>query len=148
MNHLKEIRKSFGLSKWRLARETGLNWKTVHRIERGEHLPFESSKEKIAAYLGVDVETVFPSKDVAHLLVTEPRPIVARKRARSGNVRMVGYVLDRNLRRCGGIQVRLMSGRKKIASMSSEADGRFIFNKVSPGEYQVVSKGVQLNVEV
>ncbi|MBU1022898.1 helix-turn-helix domain-containing protein [bacterium] len=148
MNNLKEIRKLYGLSKWRLARETGLNWKTVHRIERGEHLPFESSKEKIASFLGVDVETVFPSKDVAHILVTEPRPIIEKKRSRNGNVQIVGYVLDRNLRRCGGLQVRLMSGRKKIAIIKSDADGRFVFEKIAPGEYQVVSRDVELNLEV
>ncbi len=141
MNHLRDIRKRRGMSKWRLARESGLNWKTIHRIERGEHAPFESSKETIASVLGVSVEEIFPAKEVAHIFITEPRPVIEKKQsAKSKKSDLTGYLLDKNIRRCGNVQVRLISDRKKIVRVRSDADGRFTFKNVTKGSYQIASR--------
>lgn len=148
MNHLKEIRNQVGMSKWRLARESNLNWKTIHRIERGEHLPFDSSKEKIASVLGVTVEELFPSKDVMHILIIEPRPIIKKKATKSKRADLIGFLLDKNIKRCGNIQVKLMSGRKKIMDTKSEADGRFVFKNVSKGKYQLAARYLSLDIEI
>ncbi len=149
MNHLKEIRNRLGMSKWRLAQESNLNWKTIHRIERGEHTPFEGSKEKIASVLGVNVEEVFPPKDVAHILIIEPRPIIKKRKApKTKRSDLTGYLLDQHIRRCGNIKVRLLSGRKKIMDTKSESDGRFVFKNVPKGNYQISSRYVSLDIVI
>ena len=149
MNNLKEIRIRLGMSKWRLAQDSNLNWKTIHRIERGEHTPFEGSKEKIASVLGVSVEEVFPPKDVAHILIIEPRPILKKRKAsKTKRSNLTGYLLDKYIRRCGNIKVRLLSGRNKVMDTKSEADGRFVFKNVPKGKYQVASRYISQDIEI
>jgi DNA-binding XRE family transcriptional regulator len=149
MNHLRDIRKRRGMSKWRLARESGLNWKTIHRIERGEHAPFESSKETIASVLGVSVEEIFPAKEVAHIFIIEPRPVIEkRKPSKSKKTDLTGYLLDKNIRRCGNVQVRLISDRKKTVRVRSEADGRFTFKNIPGGSYQIASRFITQDIVI
>lgn len=147
MNHLRDIRKRYGMSKWRLARESGLNWKTIHRIERGEHTPFESSKETIASVLGVTVEEIFPAKEVAYIFIIEPRPVIEKQKSvKSKKTDLTGYLLDKNIRRCGNLQVRLISDRKKIVRVRSESDGRFTFKNVPSGSYQIASRFITQDI--
>ena len=150
MNKLREIRKRLGVSKWRLSKESGLNWKTINRAETKEKMVFEATKEKIAKALGMSVEEIFPSGDVHHIFITEPRTMwLEKKKSRATSADIVGYLLDRKLRRVCGVTVNLMVGRRmKLAASMSEADGRFEFRNVPLGEYVISAHKVRLDVSV
>ena len=140
MNHLKEIRKKLGVSKWKLAQLTGLNWKTIHRIELNKHIPFERSKERIAKALGISVEDIFPPRDVEHILITKPRLKENEIQDQTDDaLELEGYLLDKNFRRCPGVDVKLIDDKKKLSKVTSEHDGRFVFTDIARGKYQIVS---------
>jgi DNA-binding XRE family transcriptional regulator len=149
MNCLREVRKKLGVSKWKLARQSGLNWKTIHRIEMGLHIPFEKSKERIAKALGVSVEEVFPVREVSHIFLVEPKSVeMKEKTGEDKEIQVVGYLLDRHLRRCAGVGVRLMDGKRSLSRTISEEDGKFSFKQVPEGIYQVVSKSAKQEIRV
>lgn len=63
-------RESAGVSRYRLAREMGINLSHLGRLERGEVSPRAGTVRRAAEALGVPVEQVAPSKDGAALVVT------------------------------------------------------------------------------
>ena len=149
MNRLREIRERLGVSKWRLSRDTGLNWKTVHRIESQDRGTYESTKEKIAGALGVSVEDIFTCSDIKCIFVVEPRKVGFEKhKTNSSTGDIVGFVLDTRLRRCAGLKVHLMMGKLKLATSESEKYGRFVFRNVPIGDYTLVCKRIKQPVSV
>lgn len=148
MSSLRDVRKKLGVTKWKLALLSGLNWKTIHRIENGEHIPYEKTKEKIAKALGVPVEDVFPVKDVSHIFLIEPSKKEDIKLSESKANQIVGYLLDKNFRRCAGVGVSLMAGDKHILKTKSEADGKFHFEEIPEGVYQIVSKAAKQEIQI
>jgi len=149
MNRLREIREKLGVSKWRLAHEADLNWKTIHRVENENKAAFERTKEKIAKALGMNVEEIFPSGEVKHIFIVEPRKIgLEKKKSYPLSSDVIGFLLDRKLRRCSGVVVNLMAGRLKLAISTSEEDGRFEFKNVPAGEYIISSRKIRIEISV
>ena len=59
---LKLERVSRGITQVSIFMQTGISNSLISAIERGQFIPSEMHKQKLAAALGVSVEKIFPSK--------------------------------------------------------------------------------------
>lgn len=60
MNRLRRIRLRVDKSQLQLMKETGINFATISRIERGWLKPTEEQKRKLAKALNAEIDWLFP----------------------------------------------------------------------------------------
>jgi transcriptional regulator with XRE-family HTH domain len=54
--NLKIVLKAKGITKWRLAKDLGISYRTIQYWEKNQTLPSDENAKKVAAYLGIDVQ--------------------------------------------------------------------------------------------
>lgn len=54
--NLKIALKAKGITKWRLAKDLGISYRTIQYWEKNQTIPSDENAKKVAAYLGIDVQ--------------------------------------------------------------------------------------------
>jgi transcriptional regulator with XRE-family HTH domain len=165
------------MSQEELADRSRLARPTISKIERGETIPSPLSKRKLADALSCRVEDIFPpDRDqktaptfvdrifsptgLAGICIINGLQLAPATRGGTAAAappsvdvaieenRIVGFLIDVTGQRISGVRVELFQDGEKIDAAETNSSGRFMFDFLTPGDYQIRAEDKLLQVRI